>query len=403
MLPRSTRLFFGVLLASACQSERVMSPSHEVASAVAVTYDWLSAGGLHSCISRTTAAPAWTKLCWGGNFDGQVGSGSSLVGMVLPVTVTNTTGSHFVLGDGGYAHTCAISNGRAYCWGRNSSGQLGNGTTTNSNVPVLVSGGITWTKVIAGSFHTCGVNNLGVAYCWGQGTYGQLGYGGTTDKTVPTPVSTAIAFSELTAGEQFTCGLQKVTTPPAAIYCWGANPTGQLGTGTTIGLLTPGAAVVGGAKFSALSAGSLHVCAINYPSLLVSCWGDNHYTQLGIAETTHNLLYKTPQPVAFNYRMTPVVSGASHSCGRRDTGVIYCWGRGDLGSLGNGFFVNRPTPYPVAGNSTYKPKLAAGNFHMLAVRSNGVVVSWGYNVYGQLGDGTTNTRGAPVVILPATQ
>lgn len=404
--PSTAMLLFGVLLGSAaCREDRVAGPSAELATAaVALTYEWANGGGQHSCISRASSPGAWTKLCWGLNSSGEVGNGSLSQQILRPTAVTNTTGGTFIGGDAGYGHTCTLrSSGGAYCWGRNDFGQLGNGTTTKSTVPKLVSGGITWRQISTGWFHTCGIDNIGVAYCWGQGTFGKLGNGGTANKLVPTPVSTANGFVTLSLGENFTCGVSNFAPPPVAIYCWGNNSFGQLGNGNTTDLLKPGLSVAGGAMYATITTGSTHACALKWPSALAVCWGNNSSNQMGNSETTHKNQYTIPQPVAFNYRLGQLSAGASHTCAKRDTGRIYCWGRGDLGQLGNGFFVNRPTPYPVYGDFSYQDKLAAGNNHMIAVRSDGVVVSWGVNTFGQLGDGTTNTRGAPVVILPASQ
>lgn len=402
MRPTTAALLLGVLLgAAACREDRVAGPSAELATTT-VTYQhmWPAAGMHHSCVSRAVVQPNWIRLCWGFNHDGQVGNGTFQESVLSPSTVTNTTGSYFYYGDGGWTHTCALSNGRAYCWGRNDYGQLGNGTNTRSAVPVLVAGGITWQWIATGDWHTCGVSNIGVAYCWGRNTTGQLGNNTTISQTKPSPVSTALAFVKLTAGEAFTCGL----TTGSDAYCWGNNDRGQLGSGNNATYtIRPGTKVASSLKWSSLVTGSKFACA-GTSGGIIYCWGDNSYNQTGHTQPFPGLLYRTPVAVDFGYSFSPIAAGQGHVCGRRSTGIMYCWGRGTEGQLGNGFFVNRPQPYPVYGGYIYQAaNLAAGGYHNLAIRSDGSVLAWGMNSSGQLGNGTQNNSGIPIVILPATQ
>jgi len=141
------------------------------------------------------------------------------------------------LGRVGFYHTCGVTfDGAAYCWGDNTWGQLGDGTTTWEPSPVLVAGGLTFAAVSAGSYHTCGVTSGGAAYCWGGNSAGELGDGTFTQRTSPVAVAGGLMFATVSAGDSHTCG---VTTGGAA-YCWGDNPSGQLGNGTTGGgSLTP--------------------------------------------------------------------------------------------------------------------------------------------------------------------
>jgi alpha-tubulin suppressor-like RCC1 family protein len=399
-----TGLFLAALLGSAaCQGDRVAGPSANFATAAA-TYDyvWFAAGDDHSCLSRAPAGTGnRTLLCWGFNGDGELGIGSAGPPRLTPTAVINNTGAVLAVPDGGGAHTCAISNSRAYCWGQNAHGQLGDGTTITRTTPTLVSGGITWSQIATGADHTCGVNNIGVAYCWGTGSHGGLGNGGTGNKLVPTPVSTAVAFWAVQAGQNFTCGRSRAS--PATIYCWGYNGYGQLGIGSFTDLLKPGPAVSGGAKWGGLVVGRLHACATTYITVSGApnyCWGYNFHGQLGNGQTSNRNL---PIGVTTSVRLEPIVAGAEFNCGTRvDNHQMYCWGEGDKGSLGNGFFVDRLTPYPVLGGITFlgnSQQMAAGFYHVIAARSDNVVMAWGDNFFGQLGDGTTNTRASPVAIL----
>jgi alpha-tubulin suppressor-like RCC1 family protein len=204
-------------------------------------------------------------------------------------------GGAFVQLSAGSNHVCARTSGQElYCWGSNSNGQLGDGTTTNRSTPVAVAGGHFFNMVSAGSEHTCGVvaDLTGQpAYCWGWNPYGQLGDGTTTSRTVPTAVTGGHQFALVSAGGNgFTCGL---LTSYVAAYCWGINNVGQLGNGTTNASLAP-VMVAGGLTLHYLSAGFAHVVAVT-DQLMGYAWGANNQGQLGDGTTTQRT---TPVPIA---------------------------------------------------------------------------------------------------------
>jgi alpha-tubulin suppressor-like RCC1 family protein len=184
----------------------------------------VSAGGSVACALSADGR----AFCWGDNYDGQLGTGTSAssTSNLLPVAGSLTFRSISV----GEHHVCGLTAaGAAYCWGLNYYGALGNGTTANALAPVPVAGGLTFADVSAGAMHTCAVTAAGAAYCWGYNGNGQLGNGTTSDSplTTPTPVTGGITFASVSAGEGFTCGI----AVGGAMYCWGSNGYGQLGTG----------------------------------------------------------------------------------------------------------------------------------------------------------------------------
>ena len=201
-------------------------------TAVSGSYSWksISAGESFSC-GVTTAAEGY---CWGQNFYGQLGIGTRSNLDVITAVPTLVNGSHsWKMISVGQSHACGITNSdQAYCWGNNTSSELGDGSTEIRPSPTLVSGGHTWQSISAGVSHTCAVTASGDAYCWGAGGHSRLGTGGPSfsNHTTPNLVSGNHSWSSISAGWRNTCGL----TTSGEAYCWGDNTRGQIGNGTTI-------------------------------------------------------------------------------------------------------------------------------------------------------------------------
>lgn len=184
-------------------------------------------GALHACVHTQTPS----VYCVGRNDHGQLGDGTS-INRSSPVAVVNGTPLGLGLPILGESHSCGIGNGGAWhCWGRNDSGQLGDGTFTDRWAPTPLGGGQSYASLAAGVAHTCGLTSAGAAYCWGANTYGQLGTGSVGGRAAtPQLVAGGHVFNGLAVGDHHSCG--KRTDGPA--YCWGRNTRGQLGDGTTI-------------------------------------------------------------------------------------------------------------------------------------------------------------------------
>ncbi len=346
-----------------------------------LTFAAVSAGERHTC-GVTTGGAAY---CWGNNQESELGNGNTTTS-TTPVAVGG--GLTFASVSAGSQHTCGLTtSGAAYCWGFGGLGELGNGTTTNSTTPVPVSGALTFTALSAGGDHTCGVTTTGAAYCWGYNYYGQLGNGSSgSNSLVPVLVSGGLTFAAVSAGGLHSCGI----TPSATAYCWGRNSYGQLANGSLNGTTTP-AAVASGFAFASVSAGGQHSCGLTTGGT-VYCWGDEGLGELGNGSTAG---LTTPVPVSSGFSM--LSSGAAHTCAATAGGTAYCWGRGDDGQLGNGSINDQTTPVPVTAGVTFT-SVDAGGRHSCAVASGGAAYCWGFGGNGQLGTGATTNSTTPTAV-----
>jgi alpha-tubulin suppressor-like RCC1 family protein len=302
-----------------------------------LTFQSVSAGGLQffAC-GLTTAGAAW---CWGYNDYGQLGNGSTS-NSTKPVAVTGTL-TFTSLTAGADGHACALAaGGLAYCWGNNNAGQLGAGVGVRSTAPVAVGGGLAFTSLSAGETgETCGVATGGAAYCWGNNTNGQLGNGTTTSGNTPTAVQGGLTFATVSAGFASSCG---VTTGGAA-YCWGDNAYGELGNGTAVASNVP-VAVAGGLTFSTVSAGDGFACGLT-TSGAAYCWGYNGLGQLGNGTA---MAQSSPGAVARGISFASLSAGYATSCALTAGGAIYCWGDNSFGQLGNNSTIIGLVPVLVA-------------------------------------------------------
>jgi alpha-tubulin suppressor-like RCC1 family protein len=334
---------------------------------------------------------------------GQVTITATYGGASGTATLSTTFGMRFDDVSAGFNHTCGLSDSVAYCWGDNSSGQLGNGTTTNSATPLPVAGGLRFSTISAGGYQTCGLTPAGVAYCWGDNSAGQLGNGTTTNSATPLPVAGGLVFTGLTVGGKHVCA------EPGA-YCWGDNSSGQLGNGTmsssSVPVLVP--PKIGGLLYNAIesvSAGSSHTCGIargNDGFIVFSvavCWGENSSGQLGNGTTTNSAV---PVALSVNPGFSLFSAGTFFTCGYNpDTeGVTSCWGNNGVGQLGNGTTTNSTAPVIVAGSLNFT-SIRSGGKHACGIVNGATALNaycWGDNSSGQLGNGTMTNGSTPVAV-----
>jgi RHS repeat-associated protein len=296
----------------------------------------------------------------------------------------------------GYNHSLAVlkSDGTVWAWGDNYGGDLGNGTTTNSSVPVQVQSLTGVTTVAAGENLSLGRKSDGTVWAWGVNTYGQLGNGTTTNSSVPVQVKNLASVTAIDAGHAHGVARRSDGT----VWSWGWNYYGQLGNGSTTNSKTP-VQVKNLTGVTAIAAGDYHSLAVKSDGT-VWAWGSNSYGQLGNGTITNS---KTPVQVKNLAGVTAVAAGSFHSFALKSDGTVWAWGRNDRGELGNGTTTNSSVPVKVS-NLTDVTSLARGSEgdHSLAVKSDGSAWAWGDNYTGQLGDWSTADRSVPVQVMTLT-
>jgi cysteine-rich repeat protein len=340
-------------------------------------------GHAHTCAVMEGGGALY---CWGDNERGMLGTGD-IMARLLPTAVLGTVSS-WARVSAGDEHTCGIAaDGALYCWGGNDYGQLGNGTTSDRTTPARVGTYNDWVTVAAGSFHTCGIRQ-GTVYCWGRNHRGQVGDNTTTSRSSPTAV-----YGSFSAGGLVSCGGNHSCAVNGSLdmYCWGNNSSGQLGDGTVIEKHVP--TRVDAARtydWEAVSAGSNHTCGVSTGSFY--CWGINSTYQLGDGTTNNATLPRMPSFTS-GPQMVAAAAGAGHTCGVRELELgLYCWGLNDNGQVGDGTSTDRPAP--VLLGMTEWSLITAGDPHTCGI-GEGVLYCWGDNWAGQLGDGTTENREEP--------
>jgi len=349
----------------------------------------VSAGRLTTCAINTGNS----LYCWGNNEKGQVGDGTPENAHPTPsrVGAAGVWSSVSV----GSSHTCGITTAKnLYCWGANSYGQTGDGTTTDPRLTLnrVAAAGV-WASVSAGGSHTCGITTAKNLYCWGRDDQGEIGDGMTVSPHLALfRVGGTGVWAKISAGEVFTCGL----TTAQNLYCWGDNGLGQMGNGSNstpqLALTRVGAAGV----WTRFSARASTVCGITKAKNLY-CWGYNEFGQVGNGESGMFLKQTTPDRVGGAGVWTGASVGGYHSCGITEAKNLYCWGSNGAGQVGNG--ITEPTPHLAmsrVGGAGVWANSSAGGSHTCGITSAGNLYCWGDNSFGQIGNGASGTNQLPL-------
>lgn len=345
----------------------------------------LAAGKHHTCALLANN----TVRCWGWNVYGVLGTAIVLNGASSDPVEIPLTGVYEIAA--GRHHNCArLFDDSLRCWGHNNYGQLGNGSTTDSAVPVEVSGIISARLIAAGSEHSCARLSGGTVRCWGANDYGQLGNGSHIDSSVPVEVAGLPFAMSVTVGADSTCARISDNTA----RCWGSNSYGQLGDGTNFGSPTP-VTVSGLTGVTGMSSGVDFACAtLNTGG--ARCWGTNGHGQLGDGSLTDR---PTAVSVSGLFNSAAIVAGYDTTCARGSDQSITCWGNNRQGQLGIGSIglERSATALEVYGLAT-ATTVDSGGQHVCATLNDQTARCWGSNQYGQMGDGSTTDRSAPVTV-----
>lgn len=353
----------------------------------------VTVGGRQVCSLQQDA----TVRCWGGNTYGELGVGST-TNSSTPTNPGLTGVKQIAAGDG---YTCAVlQSGSVYCWGLNDYGQLGDGTTTQRNSPTKVVGITNALSVEVSRFHTCAILADSSVSCWGANWYNQLGttssWGGAVN---PYPAKVVNAGSAITGvkslalGGWHTC----VVLSDNNGRCWGYWGDFALGNQWNGQPNPPSGQIMGGADKTSVDQGNRYGCASSSGSLW--CWGRNDYGQIG-----NNSSANTGSGFSFNlpFKVKNFSAGlAQHTCAVTTDSQVLCWGAGIRGQIGDGGATTRWLPTPVVGLSGPAISVSAGGYNdgnngqTCALLSGGSIQCWGNNDLGQLGIGSTVQQNKP--------
>jgi alpha-tubulin suppressor-like RCC1 family protein len=286
-------------------------------------------------------------------------------------------------------------------WGDNTYGEQGDGLLPLHKTPGPTSPLIGFSAGACGWYHCLALKSDGTVWAWGQNVYGQLGDGTTTGRPTPVQVSGLSGVVAVAGGSYFSYALK----PDGTVWAWGLNSSGvngALGDGTYTDRSTPVQNLA--TDVVSIAAGGSHGLAVQSNGTVLA-WGRGYTGQLG--DGTYTDSQPAPVKVSGLTNAIAVAGGRLHSLALKNDGTVWAWGDNSLDELGDGTTTGHNTPVQVkgpggAGNLTQIVAIAAGDYHNLAVKSDGTVWAWGYNGSGQLGDGTTSSRSAPVQVSGLT-
>jgi alpha-tubulin suppressor-like RCC1 family protein len=348
----------------------------------------------HACAVTTEGG----VKCWGQNDEGQLGDGSTSQSAV-PIDVQGLSSGVVQVATGGN-HSCALMAARTVkCWGFNSYGQLGSGTFGTAT-PIDVPGLTDVVAIAAGDAHSCALTLAGGVKCWGRNVEGQLGRGtfGTLSDRFPAPDDVATLTSDvraIAAGNTRTCAIMQSS---GAAKCWGDNSAGGVGDNSQTNRNTPTDVTGLSSSVVSIAAGDGHTCAVMADGG-INCWGRNFFGQLGATSPT-SLVPIEAAPAGSGF--VTVSAGSEHNCALTSSGGAKCWGNNENGRLGNGNTTGGSPKVDVAGLGSGVTTIVAGALSTYAVTTGTGAFAWGLNGQSQLGNGTNTESTTPVDVSGLT-
>ncbi|MBA4319103.1 MAG: chromosome condensation regulator RCC1 [Flavobacterium sp.] len=333
---------------------------------------------------------------WGRNTFGQLGDETTIE---KSAAVRVGSDDKWISVAAGNSHSLGLkADGTLWAWGNNSHGQRGNGAINASftnpypvtpiTVPYQVGTDSDWVSIAAGYEHSLALKVDGTLWAWGSNNFGQLGIDALLDLDRPTIVGGSSALHDWTsvaAGDFHTVGMRSLTQANAgSLWAWGLNSSGQLGVGDTNNRAVPTQVAWVDRYWVSFSAGANHTLAVRSNGTLW-VWGNNKSGQLGDGGTTN--INSPLQEISMSHSWTSVAAGNSHSLALKADGTLWSWGNNDYGQLGNGGLeMTERIPVPIGKDNTWVG-ISAGHSHSLGLKADGILKSWGYDNYGQVGDG----------------
>lgn len=367
-------IVFGVMMVGVTLPLKASSPAEKITDPVV----YIAAGFKHTC-AILASGETW---CWGYNSSGQLGNGAKSHRNIPARVDLLERASHIAAG---YNHTCATTeNGKVWCWGNGKEGKLGTGDLEPRVVPAEVMNLDNATHVAAGLSYSCAVSNLGEGYCWGSNANGALGTGDWEGRLTPSRVHRSANYRSISApgfDGRHTCAL----TVDGTGYCWGKNRSGQMGIGSKGGDFEEPYGIKKAPLFSQLATASDSSCGLAKVDDSIWCWGSNEYGQLGAgALTGEDAVF--PQARQISGTFSALAAGGDSTCAVDSKQNTYCWGRNDKGQLGDGSQKMSNVPVMVDIKARIV-QIAVGYNHVCALDNVGQVYCWGDGEYGQLGHG----------------